>query len=429
MTATFIEKMLPQLIKWRRSFHQEPELGFMEYITTYKIGTELRRLGYQIHIGQEVMLDQTRFGVPSEKMLIEQEDIARKWGVEEEWLRKMHGGFTGVVATIDTGKKGNHLAFRFDIDALPIHESHDKAHFPFEQQYSSKIKNVMHACGHDGHMAIGLGLATFISSNLEKLSGRFTLIFQPAEEGSRGAKAVVDKGWLDNVDYFYSGHIGIQPLELGTVAATTQGFLATTKFNVTFQGVASHAGMYPELGKNALLAAAAAVTNLYAIPRHSEGVTHINVGKLVAGNGRNIIANKSKMEVETRGETERINQHMFNYAKRIVKSAALMYDVQAYIEEVGNASAVTCNEELISHITNACTNSNYVKKVIPVITVAGSEDASHMMKRVQENGGQATYMLFGTKLKFPHHHERFDFQEELLPIALETYINIVKAEL
>lgn len=428
MIASFIDDISPQLVKWRRSFHREPELGFMEYITTYKIGKELQRLGYTIYLGRDVMQDESRLGVPENKKLIEQETIAQEWGVEESWLYHMRGGFTGVIATIDTRKTGNHLSFRFDIDALPIDECKESSHFPSQHHFASKFRNVMHACGHDGHMTIGLGLAAFIAKYINELKGRYTLIFQPAEEGGRGAKAIVDKGWLDDVDYFYAGHIGIQPLAVGEVAATTKGFLASTKLNVTFKGESSHAGMQPELGKNALLAAATAVSNLYAIPRHSEGITRINVGKLMAGNGRNIIADNSKMEVETRGITRKVNQYMFEEAKRIIESAASMHGVHSHIEEVGSTNEIVCSDELISHISACCTNGVYIKNIIPEITVMGSEDASYMVDQVQKNGGKATYMLFGTHLHFPHHHPRFDFQEELLPAALETFIRIVLAE-
>ncbi len=426
MTSNFIKDLTPKLIEWRRSLHALPELGFMEYITTYRIGKELESLGFKLYVGKEALDEDSRMGVPPESELLAHELKALDWGVEESWLDKMRGGNTGLVAIWDTGKEGDHVGFRFDIDALPINESLDSNHFPLNQKFVSREQNVMHACGHDGHTSIGLGVADYIASHANSLKGRFTLLFQPAEEGGRGARAMVEKGWLDDVDYFYSGHIGIHSLPVGTIAATTPGFLASTKYNGYFKGVSSHAGMNPELGKNALLAATTAANNLYAIPRHHDGVTRVNVGKLVAGSGRSIIPADSYIEMEVRGETAEIAEYMADKATRILKAAADMHEVTCTIEPVGVTEVVVCNEELIPKITEWCATSEYVKEVLPSVPVSGSEDVSFMMNRVQKHGGQATYMLFGTKLDFPHHHPEFDFQEEVLMVAVDTFISIIK---
>lgn len=426
MMQDFVKGILPQLIKWRRDFHQYPELGFLEYVTTYKIGKELDKLGFTIHIGEEAMDCESRLGLPSESDLQEKEEEARKYGVDEEWIRKMQGGKTGIVATWNTGKPGNHTGFRFDIDALPIQETNSEKHIPNQESFSSTVNQVMHACGHDGHTTIGLGIASYIANYQEQLNGRFTLLFQPAEEGGRGARAMTAKGWLDDVDYFYSGHIGINEMPVGTVAATVKGFLASYKFNATFKGISSHAGMHPELGKNALLAAATAATNLYSIPRHADGVTRVNVGKMIAGSGRNIIPEDAYLEVETRGETAEIGKYMLEEATRITRAAATMHHVTCNIDDVGATEQIVCDDTLVPMIKEACTGSTYVKEVLPSQKVSGSEDASFMLNRVQENGGRGTYMLFGTKLDYPHHHPAFDFQEEVLPVAVEVMVNVIK---
>jgi aminobenzoyl-glutamate utilization protein A len=425
LSSDFLKDLTPQLIEWRRTLHALPELGFMEYITTYRLGKELEKMGFNLYIGKEALKEDSRLGVPAEADLEEHERKAFNWGVEESWLDKMRGGNTGLVATWDTGKKGDHVGFRFDIDALPINESNDPAHLPSKNEFVSKEKNVMHACGHDGHTAIGLGVAQYISSHSDNLKGRFTLLFQPAEEGGRGARAMTDKGWLDGVDYFYSGHIGIQSLPVGTIAATTPGFLASTKFNVNFKGVSSHAGISPELGKNALLAATTAANNLYGIPRHHDGVTRVNVGKLIAGSGRNIIPEDSYMEIEVRGQTPQIAEYMAEKATRIIQASADMHDVTCTIEEVGVTEVVVCDEALIPKITEWCASSEFIKEVLPAVPVSGSEDVSLMMNRVQKHGGKATYMLFGTQLDYPHHHPQFDFEEEVLLVAVDAYINIL----
>jgi aminobenzoyl-glutamate utilization protein A len=421
----FLKELEPKLKEWRRNFHKYPELGFMEYMTTYQLNKELQGLGFQTFIGEEAMVREARLGIPDEEALKLKEKEVLEAGIEPDFLEKLRGGMTGVVAVLDTKKPGPHTAFRFDIDALPIFEAEEETHLPCNSGFRSQVDGVMHACGHDGHATIGLGVASFLSKYQNQLNGKFTILFQPAEEGGRGARAMVEKGWLDDVDYFYSGHIGINDLPVGTVAATVKGFLDSSKFNVTFKGNSSHAGMHPELGKNALLAATTAASNLYAIPRHADGITRVNVGRLVAGSGRNIIPEDAYMEVETRGETKEIGTYMKEEALRMVKAAAALHDVECEIEYVGVTEQFSCDEEIPSLVQQACKNGTYVKEILPEATVSGSEDCSFMINRVQEKGGKATYMLFGTKLDYPHHHPAFDFEEEVLPAAVETIASVV----
>ncbi len=115
----------------------------------------------------------------------------------------MKGGFTGVVATLDTGKPGPTIAFRVDIDALPILESAANSHVPSQLGFRSKHEGAMHACGHDSHAAIGLGLAQQLMERKEMLKGKIKIIFQPAEEGARGGSVIAESSHLDDVDFFY----------------------------------------------------------------------------------------------------------------------------------------------------------------------------------------------------------------------------------
>src|SRR5699024_12202696 len=126
---------------------------------------------------------------------------------------------------------------------------------------------------------IGLELATLLMDNKDDLKGKIKLIFQPAEEGTRGARSMVEAGVVDTTDYYIASHIGTG-VPLNHFLGSNNGFLTTTKIDVSFKGVSSHAGGQPEEGKNAMLAAANAVINLNAIPRHSGGATRINVGEL-----------------------------------------------------------------------------------------------------------------------------------------------------
>lgn len=421
----FIKELEPTLTTFRRTFHQKPELGFTEYVTTYLIGKELANLGFTLHLGKEALSSKHRMGVPSQEYLSLQEEHALKEGVEESWLHQMKGGHTGLAATFDTGKPGPHMAFRFDIDALPIKESSNPEHFPTSETFNSRRQNVMHACGHDGHAAIGIGVARFLSAYKEELQGRFTLLFQPAEEGGRGAKAMVKKGWLNNVDYFASGHIGIRDTKLGRVYATTNSFLASSKINVTYKGKAAHAGLEPEKGKNALLAAAAASLHLYTIPRHSDGATRVNVGKLEAGTGRNIIADEAQLEMETRGETTAINQYMVREARRILQASGDLHGVETNIEVVGETMEAECDHEWIQWLTEVAEESPYLSEVLDALPLKASEDVTYMIDEVQKQGGSATFMVFGTPLKNGHHHEEFDFDEGVLQVAVDAFARLI----
>ncbi|MGM0754115.1 MAG: amidohydrolase [Bacillota bacterium] len=422
----FINVISPSLTAFRRTFHQNPELGFTEYATTYLIGKELINLGFTVHLGKDALESTERMGVPSPNYLTKQEERAIKEGVEKSWLDKMKGGHTGLAATFDTGKPGPHMAFRFDIDALPIKEANDPDHhLPMREGFRSQNEGVMHACGHDGHAAIGLGVANFLSAYKDKLSGRFTLLFQPAEEGGRGAKAMVKKGWLEHVDYFASGHIGIRDTKLGRVYATTHSFLASSKINVTYKGKTAHAGLEPEKGKNALLAAAAASLHLYNIPRHSEGATRVNVGKLQGGGGRNIIADEAHLEMETRGETTAINQYMLKEALRILQASGDLYGVETGIDVVGKTVEAACNPEWIQWLKEVGEESPFISEILDDIPLKASEDVTYMINEVQNQGGSATFMVFGTSLENGHHHQQFDFDEGVLKVAVDAFARLI----
>ncbi|MES1044449.1 amidohydrolase [Heyndrickxia oleronia] len=416
----FIKNLTSQLVSWRRKFHQYPEIGWMEYVTTYYIAKELESMDYKLAIGTDALMTKQRMGIPEQKLLKESEERARRKGVPPNYMTKLAGGHTGLVAQWDTGRPGKHIALRFDIDALPIEEVYDYTHLPFKEGFQSQNQGWMHACGHDGHIAIGLGLAHMIKHFQDSLSGRFTLLFQPAEEGGRGALPMVKNGWLNDVDEFISGHIGIHSLSIGEVAATTNQFLASSKINVTYKGRAAHAGVEPEKGQNALLACATASLQLQGISRHSGGITRINIGKLDAGSGRNIIADQGRMEIETRGENDELDQYMFNEAKRMIHATGDMYGVQTKMEVVGHAIDGTCDNEWVKRVEKVASQSKCIKNVHPVLPLGASEDVTYMMKKVQNNGGKATYLIFGTPLVNGHHHQAFDFDERVLPIAVEV---------
>ena len=414
-----------QMNAWRRDFHQYPEVGWTEFRTASIIAYELNNLGFQVQVGKEVV-SENRMGVPSDEMLTKVFHSAKENGGHSEYIEKMIGGYTGVVGSIVGDKPGPTIGFRFDMDALDILESKDPLHLPKGEGFVSQYEGRMHACGHDAHSSIGLGLATLLSKNKENIEGTVKIIFQPAEEGVRGAKSMVEAGVVDDVDYFLSMHVGTGA-PLGTVIGGSNGFLATSKIDATFIGKAAHAGAEPEKGTNALLAAASAILGLHSISRHSGGASRINVGTCVAGDGRNIIPSHATLKLETRGENSEVHKYVHEQAISVLEGAAKMHGATLSYEIAGEARTCSSSDSLAELVIHAANQVAGVKEVIQIADfAAGSEDATFMMERVQQRGGLSTYSIFGTTLAAGHHHERFDIDEAVLPIALHTWLATIE---
>ena len=347
------DEVAPEMIALRRDFHKYVEAGWMEMRTSSIIARKLTDLGYEVLVGEQVCDKDARMGVPSDEVLEASYQRAVEQGADPEFVEATRGGMTGVIGILRCGE-GPTVAMRFDIDALGVFESHDEDHFPMQQGFVSVNNGVMHACGHDCHATSGLGVAKVLMDIKDQLHGTIKLIFQPSEEGVRGAKSIVAKGHLDDVDYLLGAHTAGEDTEGSDILPGCGGSLATVKYDVVFSGKASHAGGSPQLGKNALMAASTAVLNLYGIPRHSGGATRINVGKLIAGSGRNVICDEAFMEIEVRGETTALCNYMDEYAKRILEAAAAMHDCTVSMKVMGGAETHTTDMSMLYHVARIC---------------------------------------------------------------------------
>ncbi|OWS76987.1 peptidase M20 [Pantoea sp. VS1] len=417
--SDLVNARIPQMQTWRRDLHQYAESGWLEFRTATLVAEELHRLGYQLQLGREVIDADARMGLPSAEVLAQQEARALQQGALPQWLPHFSGGFCGVVATLDTGRPGPVMGFRVDMDALDQTESAAADHLPTREGFASCNPGMMHACGHDGHTTIGLALAGVLMAMKHQLSGRIKLIFQPAEEGVRGAKAMVAAGVLDDVDLFTAIHLGtgVPP---GEIVCGSDSFLATTKLDVRFTGVGAHAGGKPEEGRNALLAAAQATLALHTLPQHSGGVARVNVGVLQAGSGRNVVPDVALMKVETRGASNQVNDDIYQQALRVIAGAAAMYDVEHEVTLMGGARSCTPSPAWVSFIHQQAEALGLFSSVIDSKQqAAGSEDATYMMERVQQRGGQASYVIFGCELAAGHHNARFDFDEAVMATAVQ----------
>ena len=417
------EKLKQNLIRWRRDFHRYPELGWMEMRTSSLIARELRTMGYEVLCGVEVCGNAERMGVPPEEVLEAHYQWAEQNGADPEYLEKTRGGFTGVIGILRCGD-GPVLAMRFDIDALGVSEQKE-GHFPEQEGFRSCADGVMHACGHDGHTAIGLGTAELLSQMKNQLHGTVKLIFQPAEEGVRGAAAITESGHLDDADYVLGSHIVASPDGECRICPGLAGTFATTKLDAVLYGTAAHAGIAPQDGCNALLAAASAVLNLHAAPRHQDGASRINVGTLRAGTARNVVCDRAEMEIEVRGETTRINEYMERYAVSVLEGAAKMHGCRVEVATAGKAAALECSPGLTQRLRTLCRETLHLNTGEPG-SLGGSEDFAYMAKRVTDRGGEACFAGISVPCRGALHRPEFDFDERALLIGAQYYAGAAK---
>lgn len=409
-----------ELIALRRYFHKHAEPAWMEFKTTEKIIKELENYDIDLYYGKDIYYKK-RLGLRKNKKYESYRnsvsiDLANK---KDEIL----DSYTGLIGVIDSKIKGPNIGFRFDIDANDLKESTSKGHIPNIKNFSSINDFAMHACGHDAHTAIGISLCKYLSKNKDKLRGKLIFIFQPAEEGVRGAHSLMDNPLIKNLDYMAGLHIGMD-VDSGDIVVGSRGFLATKKLDITFKGKSSHAGAKPEDGHNALLAAASAALNFNSLSQHSKGMTRINVGRLNAGSGRNIIANFGKIEMEIRSDKQEIIDYLYEGVERIVKGVSYSYQCKYEIETVGSAPNLDgYDKDFIRDLRNFYRSKNYKLVSYPM---KGSEDVTYLLNKVNRNGGRAVHFILGSNLKSGHHTEDFDINEKDLIRGFNILVDFVK---
>ena len=403
---------------FRRDLHKHAEVAWTEFRTGSKVARDLLNLGgWEIKYGPDLYEKSLMMGMPSKEELDRHAERAIAQGGDKEIIEAMRGGYTGVVATLKTGDgNGPVVGFRFDIDANDLEEAHDDKHRPHREGFDSVNPNADHACGHDCHTSIGLATAHILLQNRDLLpSGTVKLIFQTGEEGARGGKPMAAAGLADDCDYFMPIHMAMGDVGMGAISCSVSGQSNSIKSDVTFEGVPAHAGGRPDAGKNALLAAANATINLYAISRHSGGTSRVNVGVLQAGSGRNVIPSHAYMKMEVRGETREIMEFMQKRAVDIVAGAAQMYDVKYTMVQTGESISAPSSPEMVELIANTAREVPEVNKVIPNRKgTGGGEDCTFFMLRVQERGGLASIANIGTDSPAVAHNSYYDIDERSL---------------
>ena len=195
-----------ETIDYRRIIHRYAETGWLEMKTACLVADRLEQLGYDVLAGEEIMNKDDRMGVPSADILNLNYRRVQQEGVNSPYLEKVKDGMTAVAGILKNGT-GPTVAIRFDIDALGLVEDKSYDHFPVQENFDSCHVGMMHACGHDGHTAIGLTTARIMMELKEQWHGTLKLIFQPAEESSdSGAALMVKNGLMDDIDCIIALH-------------------------------------------------------------------------------------------------------------------------------------------------------------------------------------------------------------------------------
>ncbi len=448
------EQTLKELsILLRREIHRFPEPGWLTFRTTALAAELLEQLGFSVQAGEEIVARAQVIDAPVDGQIRKQRELweeaaSKNRGTEYAWYqrwRERMGDLGGVVAVYDSRIPGKTIAYRFDMDSLELAESTSCNHVPQKEGFGSVCEGRFHACGHDGHVAMGLCLAKMLMEQRESIKGKLMFIFQPAEEGVRGAKSYCDHWKYGNIDQLFCCHIGFAPE--GTLVAGANGFLATTKLDVEFTGKSAHAGLCPERGRNALLAAADAMVQMQdvksviqekqdcivqgmaknsrersikdaglneGVHQLSKEVVRLNVGSLRGGEARNTIPAHAVMKLETRGSNTVLNQSVRTYAEKIIKQCADKYEVDYKISKKGESDSADSSEELSRAILQAAEESKEFECCALHQDFGASDDGAVFMNMVQSAGGQAAYLLFGTALAGKHHETDFDFDEDIM---------------
>ena len=371
------------IVSTRRDIHQHPELAFDEHRTSKLVAERLESFGIEIQTGV---------------------------------------GKTGVVGTLKGKNDGKTIAFRADMDALPIQETSDIS-------YKSINTGIMHACGHDGHMAMLLGTAEVLSKQADKLNGTLKFFFQPAEEGQGGARFMIDDGALEGVDEVYGIHLWNYQ-KYGTIGVKSGPIMAAADiFEITIHGKGGH-GAAPQGTKDAVLIAAHLIQTLQTIvSRNTNPIesTVVTVGQINGGYNFNIIADKVTLRGTTRAYTEDNRQLIKKRMKEIIAGTEKTFGTKIELDYEDGYPPTVNDPTAADNLLNAA------QKIVgdgaghPYLSM-GAEDFSYFLQKVP-----GCYFLVGSApqdrepLSVPHHCSHFDIDERALLVGSSVYLQLAES--
>jgi amidohydrolase len=378
-----IGEMKDWLVEIRRTIHMHPELGFEEVETSRLVAGWLEKFGIEVRRG-----------------------VAK----------------TGVIGLLRGKGPGKTVAIRADMDALPMDEARPVP-------YASRIKGKMHACGHDAHVAILLGVAKFFSSNPELVKGNIKWIFQPAEEGGGGGRVMTEEGVLENpqVDAIFGAHV-FPLLPVGKVGVyEREGLAATDRFIIKIIGKGGH-GAFPHLCKDPILAAGHLITQIHSIvSRNINPIDSavITIGKISGGTAFNIIPDEVELTGTARSLTPQVQEEVKNRIEVVARGVALSFGMDYRYDFAYGYPMMINDPEMSKLVSRACSKGIGKENIVWVKPAMGGEDFSYYLQKVP-----GAFFMLGNRNEaketiYPYHSNLFDVDEDILPLGVEMFVRII----
>jgi len=374
------EELKQKLVDFRRDFHQYPELGLQEFNTAKKVERVLKGLGVET------------------KMLV---------------------NGTGVRGFLKGSKPGRTIALRADLDALPVQEETDIS-------YKSQNKGVMHACGHDAHMAMLLGAAMVLSEKVKGLKGNVVFIFQPAEEIGAGAKAMVEEGALEGVDGIFALHV-YSTLPFGTLNYNPGPLMAAGDFfDVKITGKGGHGGL-PHLAVDPIVIAANAINALQTIlSREMDPLESavISICKMNAGEAYNVIPETATFGGTIRSHKPELREALPKRMKEMLDGVVSAMRGSYEFNLMSKFPATINDEEMTAFVAKVAKEILGGDKLSLLRPLMGSEDFSFYLQKVP-----GTLVFLGVENKdkgiiYPQHHPKYNIDEDILPIGTALHVSV-----
>ena len=357
------------VIDKRRHFHMNPETGFEEVETSAYLFEELTKIGYEVIKTAE----------------------------------------TGLIAVFDSGREGRTIALRADIDALNVTEDNDKP-------YCSKVQGKMHACGHDAHTAMLLTAANIIYKHRDKLAGKIKLVFQPAEEGGGGAKRIVDEGHIDDVDQIFGIHVWREQPS-GVIATRRGPFLASAdQFRITIKGKGGHAA-----SPHQTFDPTAVMVDIYnaiqkIVSREIDPLDKsvISIPKFEGSDAHNIIPSVAKLEGTFRTFSNEVRDHIIKRMEEIVKGYSQAWRCEGIFENAIDGVFYPPTNNHADSVDDIIEILKPLDEVHEADLTMGGEDFAFYLNKTK--GAFIALGLYNEEkgIIHPHHHPKFDIDEDIL---------------
>jgi amidohydrolase len=378
-----IQEMKDWLIEVRRAIHMNPELGFEEVETSKLIIEWLEKFGLQV-----------------------KKAVAK----------------TGVVGFLQGNKGGKTVAIRADMDALPLEEGN-------QLPYRSRVKGKMHACGHDAHVTILLGVARLFSSIRGQVKGNIKWIFQPAEEGGGGGRIMVEEGVLEapKVDAIFGAHM-FPDLQIGKIGIYEgEGLAITDRFNIKMLGKGGH-GAYPNLSKDPINAAGHLITQINAIVSRSINPLDsavVSIGKVTGGTAYNIIPDEVELLGTVRSLNPQVREMLKFNLEKVTQGVARSFEMDYQFDYQYGYPALINDPEMSHLVASACIRGVGKDNVEFLRPSMGGEDFAYYLEKIP-----GSFFRLGCRneekgIVQPLHSSLFDIDEDVLPFGVEMFTRII----